>query len=48
MYRVEIKMTPSSPWRDNGIIVTNLDSELVIWAEIVRELKRHAFRLVAI
>jgi hypothetical protein len=48
MWAVYVKDSKGAPWRDTGIVETMEHvSACVIWAQITRELGRHAFKLVA-
>jgi hypothetical protein len=44
-YRVWVKATDRSPWRDTGIVESNKSVAERVWASIVRDLRYHAFKL---
>jgi|GEM_PF-3876895 len=47
-YRVELKASPSSPWHFSGVIESNRELAHKVWAEIVKNLRYHDYRLVPI
>ena len=44
-YRVYVKETPGSSWRFTGVIESSKDVADRVWADIVRRLRYHAYKL---
>lgn len=44
-YRVYVKATIKSPWRDTGIVESDKATARTVWDEIIRKSRHHAFKL---
>lgn len=47
-YRVYTKPTKIAPWKDTGIIESNREVADKVWADIIKNLSYHSFRLFPI
>lgn len=47
-YHVFVQTAPGSPWRDTGVIESNLATANKAWSSIIQRLERHAYKLVLV